>query len=131
MERSTPRPFPAIAEGVSGQARRVADSLTHESCHEVYRRRLLHGTDAAIVRKAVRAAVMESLTHPHRTHEDAANAGALEAINAISRIGIETEIFDFGRRGWKARLAEVRANIETGDTAAATLGLCAMIDGIK
>lgn len=133
MERSTALPVTATGVGVQslhGQARRVADSLTHESCHEVYRRRVLYGPDATRVRDAVRAAVTDSLKNSTRTHEQAADAGATEAIRALWRVGVETEQVDFEHAGWKDRLTRVGDNIDAGDIVAAVTELRAMIAGI-
>lgn len=94
-------------EAHGDQTRLVAASLLHAPGHDVYRRRLMGGAAASVVRDAVRAAVREALKHPGCTHENASEAGALAADRALSQVGIEIDRVGCDRQGWRARLAHL------------------------
>lgn len=115
---------------VPNQANMVADSLLRDRGRDVYRRRLLGGVGAAVVREAVRTAVMDSLANPERTYADAAESGAIAADRALAKVGIEVERVGSQRMGWRGRLAHVLLTLDEGDSASAAVELRALIDGI-
>ena len=121
---------PTRSEVHNYQSKMVADSVLHETGYEVYRRRLVRGTTAAMIRDEVRNAITSALSNSSLSHADAANAGAMAVDHALAKAGIEVERMGLARDGWKGRLVNIELLMLDRKFEAAHTELQALIDGI-
>lgn len=108
----------------------VRGSLEHETDRGVYRKRILHGTCAKLARDEVRTAVLNSLRYATRSHEDAAEAGAVAADHALARVGVRVERIGTERIEWRGRLAHVLLLLEQDDASLAATALRELVNEI-